>query len=116
MAGSGPGVPDWGDESVEELPDANAHVMPELRASAYRRLSSVEGQIRGLKKMLDEDRPCIEILVQLSAAQEALRQVTKLMMRNYLERCATDAIRSGDPERVRAAYDDIIEVLFKHSR
>lgn len=101
---------------MEELPVANRHVMPELRADAYRRLSSIEGQIRGLKKMLDEDRPCIEILVQLSAAQEALRHVTKLMMRNYLERCATDAIRSGDPAQVQAAYDDIIEVLFKHTR
>jgi DNA-binding FrmR family transcriptional regulator len=58
---------------MEELELLNRHVMPELRDKAYRRLSSIEGQMRGLKKMLEEDRPCMDILVQLSAAQEAMR-------------------------------------------
>ncbi|WP_374712932.1 metal-sensitive transcriptional regulator [Symbiobacterium terraclitae] len=101
---------------MEELDVANRYVMPELRDKAYRRLSSIEGQIRGLKKMLEENRPCMEILVQLSAVQEAMRGVTKLMMRNYLERCATDAIQSKDPEKLKATYDEIMDVFFKHVR
>jgi DNA-binding FrmR family transcriptional regulator len=101
---------------MEELKMANHHVMPELRDKAYRRLSSIEGQVRGLKKMLEENRPCMELLVQLSAAQEAMRGVTKLMMRNYLERCATDGIQSGDPEKSKATYDEIMDVFFKHNR
>lgn len=101
---------------MEELEVVNRHVMPELRDKAYRRLSSIEGQMRGLKKMLEEDRPCMEVLVQLSAAQEALRGVTKLMMRNYLERCATDGINSGDAEKMKAAYDEIMDVVFKYVR
>lgn len=101
---------------VEELEIVNRQVMPELRDKAYRRLSSIEGQVRGLKKMLEEDRPCMEILVQLSAAQEALRGVTKLMMRNYLERCAAEGIQAGDPDKQKAVYDEIMDVFFKHVR
>jgi DNA-binding FrmR family transcriptional regulator len=102
--------------NMEELEMTNRHVMPELRDKAYRRLSSIEGQMRGIKKMLEENRPCMELLVQLSAAQEAMRGVTKLMMRNYLERCATDGIQSGDSEKLKATYDEIMDVFFKHSR
>lgn len=58
----------------------------------------------------------MEVLVQLSAAQEALRGVTKLMMRNYLERCATEGIQSNDPGKLKATYDEIMDVFFKHSR
>lgn len=58
---------------MDELTLVNRCVMPELRDKAHRRLSSIEGQIRGLKKMLEDERPCIEVLMQLSAAQEALR-------------------------------------------
>jgi DNA-binding FrmR family transcriptional regulator len=101
---------------MDELEMANRYVMPELRDKAYRRLSSIEGQIRGLKKMLEEERPCMDILVQLSAANEAIRGVTKLMMRNYLERCATDGLNSGDPAKVKETYDEIMDVLFKHVR
>lgn len=101
---------------MDELPVANRYVIPELRDQAYRRLSSIEGQIRGLKKMLEENRPCLDILVQLSAVQEAVRGVTRLMVRNYLERCATEAIQSGDPARTQAAYDEIMDVIFKHVR
>ena len=66
--------------------------------------------------MLEEDRPCLEGLVQLSSVQEALRGVTKVMMRNYLERCATDGIQSDDPAKQTAVYDEIMDVLFKHVR
>lgn len=101
---------------MDELRVLNRHVIPELRDRAYRRLSSIEGQIKGLKKMLEEERPCMDILIQLSAAQEAMRQVTKLMMRNYLERCATEGIQSGDPEKLKATYDEIMDVFFKLAR
>lgn len=101
---------------MDELPLLNRHVMPELRDKAYRRLASIEGQIKGLKKMLEEERPCLDILIQLAAAQEAMRGVTKLLMRNYLERCATEGIQSGDPEKLRATYDEIMDVFFKLTR
>ena len=73
------------------------------------RLNRIEGQVRGIAGMLEQQRPCIEVLQQLASAQAALRGVTKDVLRNYLERCATDAIRSGDD----AVYDDLMKAIYK---
>jgi CsoR family transcriptional regulator, copper-sensing transcriptional repressor len=73
------------------------------------RLRRIEGQTRGLARMLEEQRPCLEVLQQLASVQAALKGVTKTVLRNYLERCATDAIRSGDD----AVYDQLMEAIFK---
>ncbi len=81
-----------------------------------RRLKAIEGQMRGLTKMIDDDRPCLDVLMQLSAAQEALSQVGKLVTRNYLENCMTDALQSGDPDEQAKAYDDLMDVIYKYRR
>lgn len=88
-------------------------ISEQRKAEARLRLNRVEGQIRGLKKMVEEDRPCVEVLTQLASVQEALRGLTKLMMRNYLENCATEAIRSKSGDEI---YDELMEVIFKFSR
>jgi DNA-binding FrmR family transcriptional regulator len=62
--------------------------------------------------MLDEDRPCLEVLQQLASLQAALRGVTKTVLRNYLERCATDAIRANDA----AVYDELMDAIFKFAK
>lgn len=79
------------------------------REDMLQRLNRVEGQIRGIAKMLDEQRPCTEVLQQLASVQGALKRVTKGVLRNYLEKCATDAIRSGEP----GIYDDLMEAIYK---
>jgi CsoR family transcriptional regulator, copper-sensing transcriptional repressor len=84
----------------------------EIRKSMQDRLSRVEGQVRGVSKMLDEQRPCMEVLQQLASIQAALRGVSKTVLRNYLERCATDAIRSDDPK----AYDELMDAIYKFAR
>ena len=81
-----------------------------------RRLKAIEGQVRGLGKMIDEDRPCLEVLMQLSAAQEALSQVGKLVTRNYLENCMTQALQSDGPDEQAKAYDDLMDVIYKYRR
>lgn len=81
-----------------------------------RRLKAIEGQVRGLGKMIDDDRPCLDVLMQLSAAQEALSQVGKLVTRNYLESCLTDAVQKGSPEEQASAYDDLMDVIYKYRR
>ncbi len=87
------------------------------RADAIRRrLRAIAGQVRGLEKMIDEDRPCLDVLMQLSAAQEALSQVGKLVTRNYLESCMTDALQSDDPGEQAKAYDDLMDVIYKYRR
>jgi len=97
--------------------DAACAVMAESgRARALRRLKAVEGQVRGLQQMLEDGRYCVDVLTQIAAAQEALRGVAKLVMRYYLEHCATQGIRSDDPEEAAAIYDELMDVIFKYAK
>jgi DNA-binding FrmR family transcriptional regulator len=98
---------------VPVLGEKRQIISEERKAEATSRLNRIEGQIRGLKKMVDDGRPCVEVLTQLASVQEALRGLTKLMMRNYLENCATEAIRSKAGDDI---YDELMEVIFKFSR
>jgi DNA-binding FrmR family transcriptional regulator len=79
------------------------------------RLRRVEGQVRGLQKMIDEDRYCADILTQISSVQEALRSVSRELMRNHLKHCASSAIRAGDAE-AEAMYDELVDMIYKSSR
>ena len=83
------------------------------KADAILRLNRIQGQIKGINKMVGEGRPCVEVLTQLASTQEALRGLTKLMMRNYLENCATEAIRSKAGDEV---YDELMDVIFKFAK
>lgn len=80
------------------------------------RLSRIGGQVAGLKKMVDQDRYCIDVLTQISAVQEALRGVGKLVMQNYLETCATSAIRSKQKSKARKIYQELMEVIYKYAK
>lgn len=94
-------------------PDASLPIFDQERTERLQaRMSRIEGQARGVSRMLEEQRPCIEILQQLASVQSALRGVTKEVLRNYLERCATDAIRSGDA----AVYDELMEAIYKYAK
>src|SRR6266487_3099763 len=73
-------------------------VDPEVKSRNLTRLRRIEGQVRGLQKMVEEDRYCADILTQISSVQEALRGVGKELMRNHLKHCATGAIRAGGEE------------------
>lgn len=88
-------------------------ISKERQTQAVQRLNRIEGQVRGIKKMVEDGRPCVEVLMQLASTQEALRGMTKLMMRNYLENCATEAIRSRESNEI---YDELMDVIFKFSR
>ena len=90
-----------------------AFVADERKAEVRNRLSRVKGQVEGVERMLAENRPCLEILTQIAAAQEALRGVGRVMVRNYLERCAAAAIKAGREEKV---YDELMDVIFKLTR
>jgi len=66
------------------------------------RLKRIEGQVRGLQKMVDEDRYCIDVLTQVSAVKAALESVALLLLADHTEHCVTEAIRAGDgTEKVR---------------
>ncbi len=80
-----------------------------------KRLRRVEGQVRGIEKMVLEDRYCADILVQISSIHEALRAVGRELMRNHLKHCATAAIRGGN-DSAEAMYDELVDMMYKHSR
>ena len=80
-----------------------------------KRLRRIEGQVRGLQKMVEEDRYCADIMTQISSVHEALRSVGRELMRNHLKHCASTAIREGGAE-ADAMYDELVELLYKHSR
>jgi CsoR family transcriptional regulator, copper-sensing transcriptional repressor len=90
-------------------------VDPEAKARNLRRLRRIEGQVRGLQKMIDEDRYCADIMTQISSVHEALRSVGRELMRNHLRHCATAAIKAG-PEQAEPMYDELVDLLYKHSR
>ena len=87
----------------------------EIKAGNLRRLRRLEGQVRGLQKMVEEDRYCADILTQISSVHEALRGVGRELMRNHLKYCATGAIQAG-PMAAEQMYDELVELMYKHSR
>lgn len=91
-------------------------VDPEIRRSNLKRLRRIEGQVRGLQKMVEADRYCADILVQISSVQEALRGVGRNLMRNHLRHCATDAIRKGGARHAEETYDELLDLIYRYSR
>ncbi len=101
-------------KSATPLRVLNEAFVPDERKGAIRaRLKRVRGQMDGIERMLDANRPCVDILTQIAASQQALRGVGKLMVRNYLERCAAEGLKSGREQEV---YDQLMEIIFKLTR
>ena len=90
-------------------------VDPDTKASNLTRLRRIEGQVRGLQKMVEEERYCADVLTQISSVHEALRSVARELMRNHLKHCASAAFQSG-PESAEAMYDELTELVYKHAR
>jgi len=90
-------------------------VDPDTKVRNLKRLRRIEGQIRGLHQMVEDDRYCADILTQISSAHEALRSVGRELMRNHLKHCAASAIAAGGAER-DAMYDELVDMMYKHSR
>jgi len=93
-----------------------AGVDTELKAANLNRLKRIEGQVRGLQKMVEDDRYCADILVQVASVQEALRGVGRNLMKNHLQHCATKGIASGKPKDAAEMYDELLELIYKHLR
>jgi DNA-binding FrmR family transcriptional regulator len=92
-----------------------AAVDPGIKDRNLKRLRRIEGQVRGLQKMVDEDRYCADIMTQISSVHEALRSVGRELMRNHLKHCAATAIRA-DEAQAEAMYDELVDLMYTHSR
>lgn len=96
-------------------PDRAADVDPDIRAANLARLRRIEGQVRGLQRMVEEDRYCPDILVQIASVREALMGVSRELMRNHLMHCAAEAAREGGDaeERMRG---ELLDLIFRYLR
>ena len=90
-------------------------VDPEIKSANLARLRRIEGQVRGVQKMVEADRYCADVLGQLSAIHEALRAVGRELIRNHLRHCATHAIRTGGTS-ADAMYDELVDLFHKNAR
>src|SRR3954469_5503611 len=90
-------------------------VDPDIRKRNLDRLKRIEGQVRGIQKMVEDDRYCADIMTQISSVNEALRSVGKELMKNHLKHCAATAIRSSE-EQATAMYDEIVDLMYKSGK
>jgi DNA-binding FrmR family transcriptional regulator len=90
-------------------------VDPDVTAANLKRLRRIEGQVRGLQRMVEEGRYCADVITQISSVQEALRSVSRELLRNHLKHCATLAILEGGP-RADAMYDELVDLMVRQVR
>ena len=83
----------------------------DIKASCQKRLSRIEGQVRGLSKMVDEDRYCIDIVTQISAVRAALRRVEEEILRDHVSHCVEHAISSGNKADQRQKISELMAVI-----
>src|SRR5699024_6213313 len=82
------------------------------KQAVINRLKRIEGQVRGVEKMINEDRYCVDILVQISAIDAALKKVGYSLMERHTKHCVSSAIKSGEGEE---AIDELMEVIKQYS-
>ena len=87
-----------------------------IKHAALTRLRRIEGQVRGLPRMVEEERYCADVLTQVASVQEALRGVSRELLANHLRHCTTAAIRSGDPEQAETVYAELLDLVQRASR
>jgi DNA-binding FrmR family transcriptional regulator len=88
----------------------------EAKTSCLRRLSRIEGQVRGLARMVEEDRYCIDIVTQISAVRAALRRAEEEILEDHVANCVEHAIASGDKSEQRRKVNELIDVLSRAQR
>ena len=100
--------------AAQDGPERRATAVdPAVKTRSLNRLRRIEGQVRGLQRMVEGERYCADILTQLSSVQEALRAVGRELLRNHLRHCATEAIRRGGSE-AEAMYDELVVLMDRH--
>ena len=83
----------------------------ECALKANSRLKKIEGQLRGLQKMVDERRYCVDVLDQISAVQAALGAVGKLLLKNHIETCVSHALGGDDPDQRRQKIEELVKIF-----
>ena len=87
-----------------------------VKTSCLKRLSRIEGQVRGLSRMVEEDRYCIDVVTQIAAVRAALRRVEEEVLKQHVGHCVEHAIRSGDQVEQRKKIAELMHVLARAQR
>ncbi len=93
-----------------------AAMREDIKASCAKRLQRIEGQVRGIARMVDEDRYCIDIVTQISAVRAALRRLEEEILRDHVAHCVEHAIASGDKADQRKKIEELMAVLRRADR
>jgi DNA-binding FrmR family transcriptional regulator len=80
------------------------------------RLKRIEGQVRGLLRMVDEDRYCVDVLMQIDAVRAALHKVEEQVLQDHVSHCVANAFASGDPAEQRHKVDELVETIGRMMR
>lgn len=115
---TGTAVQDAADAASTVAATAERHAVavdPTIKQRNLTRLRRIEGQVRGLQKMVEEERWCADVLTQVASVQEALRSVSRELLRNHLKHCAATAVRE-DEAAADAIHDELVDLMFKYAR
>ena len=93
-----------------------ASMRKDIKASSIKRLSRIEGQVRGLARMVQEDRYCIDIVTQVGAIRAALRRVEEEILRDHVAHCVDHAIKSGNKTDQRRKVAELMDVMGRAGR
>jgi len=88
----------------------------QTKKACRKRLERIEGQVRGIARMLDEDRYCIDVLTQIMAVRAALRKVEEEILRDHVAHCVEGAIASGDADEQRRKVAELMDVMARVQR
>ncbi len=99
-------------DHAAQTPDGSSqrHGPHPSNRNALRRLKNIEGQVRGLQRMVEEEQYCVDILTQISAVRAALKQAGMLILKRHIEHCVSDAVRAGGKEQAEI-IDELMQVL-----
>jgi CsoR family transcriptional regulator, copper-sensing transcriptional repressor len=87
---------------------------PETKQRALARLRRIQGQIQGVQRMVDEDKYCVDIMLQISAIQGALDQVSKILMARHIESCVLDSVKAGTQKKRARKVEELIQVCARY--
>ncbi|MEM8855641.1 MAG: metal-sensitive transcriptional regulator [Pseudomonadota bacterium] len=107
----GSGVADG--STALQSPRQSAHVTHEGKSAVLKRLSRLEGQVRGVARMVEEERYCVDILTQTAAVRAALKAVERLILETHAGHCIEEAIASGNVDDQREKFKELIALLQK---
>ena len=86
----------------------------ETKRRALNRLRRIEGQVQGIQRMIEEDKYCVDIMLQLSAVQGALEQVSKILMHRHIESCVMDTMKAGTERERTRKIEELVEVFSRY--